>query len=447
MSTSSIFKAYDIRGIYPGEINEEIVYKIGQAYVEFVKPKIVVVGKDVRISSPSLCKALINGILDAGVDVVDIGTISTDMLYFTVAKYGYDGGLIVSASHNPREWNGVKMVKAGAAPISADTGIIAIRDIVLKGEIKKAKTVGTVQKKDIWDDYVQHVLSFVDSSKIKPLKVVMNANFGMAGVAATKICKNLPIEIVPLNFEPDGNFPKGRPDPLIPENRVETSELVRTSKADLAVAWDADADRCFFFDEHGCFVPGVIITALLAESFLLKHPGEKILHCPRVVWPVIDTVLKYGGIPLENKVGHSFFKERMRKENAIFGGEMSAHYYFRDNFYADNGMIPMLLIFEFLGMQEKKFSELVHPFFEKYFFSGEINFQVEEKEELLQMLEKKYSDGKISHLDGLTIEYDDWRFNIRPSNTEPLVRLNIEAKSQKLMEEKREELSEFIKKR
>ncbi|MBN1325661.1 phosphomannomutase/phosphoglucomutase [Candidatus Falkowbacteria bacterium] len=443
---SEIFKAYDVRGIYPKEIDEDAVYKIAQAYIKTFKPaRAVVLGKDVRISSPSLWQSAAKGITDAGCDVIDIDTISTDMLYFAVAHYDYGGGITISASHNPKEYNGMKFVRENSVAVSADTGIMDMKEEVLKNEQIIEPEKGEIIKKDILDDYIKHCLSFIDISKIKPMKIVANANFGMAGVALKKLLVNLPIEIIPLNFEPDGNFPKGRPDPSLAENREETEQLIIKEKADLGVAYDADADRCFVFDEKGRAVDGYFLTAILAEYFLQKSPGEKIISDPRLVWAVKDTVLGNNGVYIMNKPGHAFIKDRLRSEDAIFAGETSGHFYFRDNFYCDNGMIPLLIILEILSQKNIKMSELVRPFREKYFISGEINKKVKDPDKILEAIEKKYKDGRIEYIDGFSCEYADWRFNIRKSNTEPLIRLNIEAKSQKLVEEKEKELIKLIK--
>ncbi len=440
----AIFKAYDIRGIYPTEINEETVYRTAQAYAAFVKPKEVVLGKDVRISSPSLWEAAARGMTDAGVNVIDIGTISTDMLYFAVARYGFDGGITISASHNPREYNGMKVVREKAIPISSDTGLQDILEIALKSEGIVEKKKGETVKKDIMEDYLNHVRSFIDIGRVSPLKVVANANFGLAGEVVKRLTGDIPLEIVEINFTPDGNFPKGRPDPLIPQNRQETISKIDETGADFGVAWDADADRCFFFDEAGEFIEGYFITALLAKIILKKYPGSKIIFDPRLTWANIDTVTENGGIPIINKCGHSFFKDRMRREDAAFAGEMSAHYYFRENFYADNGMIPFMMMLEALSVSGSTLSQLLSPLRSKYFVSGEINKTVNSAQKIIDLLEDKYRDSTIDHIDGLSIEYPDWRFNLRPSNTEPLLRLNLEAKSSDLMEEKRDEIVRLI---
>lgn len=444
---SEIFKGYDVRGIYPKEIDENIVYKIAQAYVKVFNPaRAIVLGKDVRISSPSLWQAAAKGITDAGCDVIDIDTISTDMLYFAVAYYDYGGGITISASHNPKEYNGMKFVRENSVAVSADTGIMDMKEEVLKNEQIIEPEKGEVSKKDILDDYVKHCLSFVDVKAIKPLKIVANANFGMAGIALKKMLADLPIEIVPLNFEPDGNFPKGRPDPMIPENRKETTELIKSSGANLGVAWDADADRCFIFDENGEVVDGYYLTAILTKILLSKNKsGEKIIYEPRLSWAVKDAIAEFGGIPIYNKVGHAFIKDRMRRDNILFAGEITGHFYFRDNFFCDNGMIPLLIILETLSRDGAKISDLAKPYREKYFISGEINTKVKDPDKIINTVMKKYSDGTVDLIDGVGVEYKEWRFNLRKSNTEPLIRLNIEAKSQELVDEKVKELTKLIK--
>jgi phosphomannomutase len=448
----SIFKAYDIRGIYPEEINELDAYKIAAAFCDYLQPKEVVIGCDVRLSSPALKRAAMKAVTDKGIKVIDVGTISTDMLYFSVANYGYSGGFSLTASHNPKEYNGMKIVREESKPISSDTGLFDIRDMALKMEVDKAvldeePNAALIEKKDILADYAAKVKSFADFSKFKKFNIVANANFGVAGRALDKVLEGTEINIAKLNYEPDGNFPKGRPDPLIPENRTEMSELVKSSGADFGVAWDADADRCFFFTEKGEFIEGYFITALIAKIALEKHPGAKIVHDTRLTWAIEDVVKANGGIDIPTKAGHSFIKERMRREDAIFGGEMSAHYYFRDYFYCDNGMIPLVLMLDFLSGQEKTLSEIMHEkFWQKYFVSGEINNQVADVQAVIAKAEKIYAPGavKVDHTDGISIDHADWRFNFRGSNTEPVIRLNVEAKSQALMEEKRDELLALV---
>lgn len=441
----AIFKAYDIRGIYPQEIDEEVAYKVGQAYAKLIKPKEVVLGHDVRLSGPALFTALKNSLTDSGVNVIDIGLASTDMMYFAVAHYGYDGGLMVTASHNPREYNGFKMVRQKAMPISGDTGIMNIRDLVLADYHKKSSKAGEVIKLDVLDDYIKKVLSIVDLGKIKPIKLLANLNFGAIAKNLKQLAKFLPLKIVWLNEEPNGDFPKGRPDPLIPENRQESIELVKKNKADLGVAWDSDADRVFFIDETGRFLSGYFTTAVLAEYLLKRQPKAKIVVDTKLNWAAIDTVARAGGLALPNKTGHSFFKERMIAEDAIFGGEISGHYFFKDFFYLDNGLMPLALILEMLSTSGKKLSEIYQPYFEKYFAIEETNFTVADVGQVLEAIDNKYHDGKVSKLDGLAIEFPDWRFSVRASNTEPLVRLNLEARSKELMDDKKKELMELIK--
>ena len=457
----NIFKAYDIRGIYPEEINELDVYKIAKAFCSFVKPSEVVVGCDVRISSPSLKKAAMRAITEEGIKVIDVGTISTDMLYFSVANYGYASGFSITASHNPKEYNGMKIVREKSIPISSDSGLFEIRDMakqisadesVLTRELNEA----LIEKKDILNDYLQKIRSFADLSKFKKFKIAINANFGLAGNIATDLLGEAGIELIKLNCTPDGTFPKGRPDPLVPENRDELSSLIKDSNADLGIAWDADADRCFFFTEKGEFIEGYFITALLAKILLTRHPEEKIIHDTRLTWAIEDTCKENGGQNIPTKAGHSFIKERMRKENAILGGEVSAHYYFRDYFFCDNGMIPVVMLLEFLSLQEKTLSETMDElFWKKYFVSGEINTKVKDIQKVVENLKSLYIENasKVDDQDGISLDFVDsenwensWRFNIRPSNTEPLIRLNVEAGSQKLMEQKRDELIKIIEK-
>jgi phosphomannomutase len=447
----AIFKAYDIRGIYPGEIDELIIYKTAKAYCEFVKPKEVVIGCDVRISSPSLKKAAMKAVTDQGIKVIDVGEISTDMLYFSVAHYGYAGGFSITASHNPKEYNGMKFVREKSYPISSDTGLFEIRDLArqmdAEEDILGEPDYALVEKKDVLEDYLDKIRTFADFSNFKKFKIAANANFGLAGKVAEKLLAGTGIEIAKLNFEPDGNFPKGRPDPLIPSNRDEISRLVVEKGADFGVAWDADADRCFFFTEKGEFIEGYFITALLAEIFLKRKTGQAIVHDTRLVWAIKDIVEKDGGRDVPTKAGHAFIKERMRKEDAVFGGEMSAHYYFRDYFYCDNGMVPLVMMLEFLSETGKTLSAVMgEMFWDKYWVSGEINSPVSDVKETIEKSRALYAAGaeKIDETDGISIEFPDWRFNLRGSNTEPVIRLNVEARSKELMEEKRDELLKII---
>jgi len=444
-----IFHAYDIRGIYPSEINEEVVYAIAKGYVCIFKPLDVVIGRDVRISSPSLKESLIKGFLDSGVNVIDIGEITTDMLYFAVGNYNYSGGIIVSASHNPGEYNGLKMVKEKATAISSDTGLFDIRESIKNGKDKEilSRKRGTYERREILNDYIEHVLSFIDKSSIRKLSFVGNANFGFVSKPIRIIVDQLHLNLIPLNFTPDGSFPKGAPDPMLTTNRAETEELIRNSNVDFGVAWDADADRAMFFDEKGGFISGAYITAFLSKIMLEKYgKNNKIILDPRVIWPTLKAVNEMGVYPIISKCGHTFMKDRMRSEDALFAGEMSAHYYFRDNFYADNGIIPFLLILENLSKENKKFSEIISPFMEGHYMSGELNYPVQNIQGVKEKIRSRFgSAGKEDFTDGYSVETDAWRFNIRSSNTEPLMRLNVEAKKKEVFEKMLREIKEIIK--
>jgi len=444
-----IFRAYDIRGVYPTDIDEEAYYRIAKAYTLLFHPKTVVVGRDARVSSAQLSESLISGFVDAGVDVIDIGGITTDMLYFAVGAYDYSGGIVVSASHNPKEYNGAKMVREKAAAISSDTGLFDIRDALKAGKDKEVKSdkQGTVKEKDVLDDYLKHVLSFVDTSVIEPFTFVGNANFGYVCFPASALVKQLGLNLIPLNFVPDGTFPKGPPDPMLPENRIETERLTKSSGASFGVAWDADADRCMFVDETGKFISGAYTTALLADILLTKFGNDnRIIFDPRVIWPALKVCEQHGARPIISKGGHAFMKERMRKENAIFHGVMSGHYYFRENFFADNGVIPFLLVMEHLSKTGKPFSELMRPYMEGHFMSGELNYHVKDIKKVIADVKQKFAkDGKEDFTDGYSLESSDWRFNIRPSNTEPLLRLNIEARQAGLVEKIKAEIEAIIK--
>lgn len=444
----NIFKAYDIRGVYPTEIDEETYYRIAKGYVFVFRPKVVVVGCDARLSSPSLKKALIDGLLDSGVDVVDIGGITTDMLYFSTGAYGFSGGIIVSASHNPGQYNGIKMVREGATAISSDTGLLDIRDALKQEKDKSlaATSRGSLQEKDVIEDYVKHVLRFVEKESIKPLTFVGNANFGYVGKTVTRLVDTLHQRLIPLNFEPNGAFPKGPPDPMLAENRAETTALTKQHHADFGAAWDADADRVMFFDENGEFISGAYTTALLAKIMLEKHGAKnKIIIDPRVIWPALKAISETGGYPIVAKSGHAFMKDRMRAEDALFAGEMSAHYYFRDNFYADNGIVPFLLVLEHLSRTGKKMSEIVKPFIEGHYMTGELNYRVNDSKAIIRNVEKRFEGrGKEDYIDGYSVEADSWRFNIRESNTEPLLRLNVEAKTSETLKTISNEVEEII---
>lgn len=443
----SIFKAYDVRGIYPDNLDEDIAYKIGQAYASYVKPMTeVMVGHDVRVHSEQLKKSLIQGLLDAGVNVVDVGLISTDMLYFTVGYYKLAGGITVTASHNPPEWHGMKMIREKVIPLNGEAGIYQIRDLVAEGYSYTSEIKGNLRHLDIYNDYCDYLLTWIKPETIKPLKVVVNPNFGFAGKIFEKIVERgkLPIEIIPLNGEPDGTFPKGRPDPMIPENRTEFENLVKSTGADLGIAWDADADRVFFCAEGGTFLSPYYLNTLLIKQMLKKYPGEKVIYDPRYTWATIETIKDSGGIPILERVGHTYIKERMREENAIFSGEASGHTYYRDFWYADCGMIPALQLLEYLSEHETKLTDALKPIMNKYVMSEEVNTKVADVQKKMEEVAEKYSDGEISRLDGVAIEYPEYRFCVRPSNTEPLLRLTLEATSKELMEQKRDKVLELI---
>ena len=444
----SVFRAYDIRGVYPDDIDEEGYQRIAKAYVYLFKPKTVVVGMDARLSSPPLKAALTEGFLEAGVDVVDIGKITTDMLYFAVGAYDYSGGVVVSASHNPKQYNGMKLVREKVAAISSDTGLFDIRDVLKEGEDASVKSDkrGTLTERDILDDYLRHVLKSIDRSVIKRFRFIGNANFGYVSRAVAKLVQELGLDMIPLNFEPDGTFPKGPPDPMLPGNRAETEKLVKDEHTDFGVIWDADADRVMFVDEGGQFVSGAYVTAFLADILLEKYGHDNaIIFDPRVIWPTLKVVNEKGGRPIISKGGHAFIKDRMRKENALFAGEMSAHYYFRDNFYADNGIIPFLLVLEHLSQLNKPFSEMMAPYMAGHYMSGELNYKVKDIEKVIAAVKAKFhNEGTEDYTDGYSLDTPEWRFNIRPSNTEPLLRLNIEARKDGLVEKIKSEIEQLI---
>ncbi len=444
----SIFKAYDVRGLYPAEINEEAARLIGRGFVCYLQAKRIAVSRDMRLSSPSVAAAFIDGARAQGADVVDYGMMGTDMMYFAVARDGHDGGAQITASHNPKEYNGIKLVRREAFPLSGDAGIGDIRDMIASGRLPpEAATRGSLSTMDVIDDYVKHVLSFIDPAIVKPFNVVLDAGSGIAGMVAPRLFDKLPCHVTTLCFEVDGTFPNHEANPLIEENRRDIVERVVADEADIGIAWDGDADRCFFIDGNGEFIAGDFITALLSEAFLLKHPGAKVVYDVRASYAVKDIVAKYGGTALMNRVGHAFFKRRMREEGAIFGGEVTGHYYFRDNFFADNGFIPALLILELMSRKGQTLAELLAPLREKYFISGEINTRVSDMHTVqakIDGLAAKYTSGRVYSLDGVSAEFDDWHFNVRASNTEPMLRLNLEATTRQKMEEKRDEVLGFI---
>ncbi len=447
MLDPKVFKAYDVRGIYGIELDEDGARAIGRAFVEVFGPKRIAVGHDMRLSSPSMAEAAIAGAAEAGADVLELGLVATEMVYFAVGELGLDGGIVVTASHNPKDYTGLKIVRAGALPVGGESGLLEIRDRAMADPaIAERLTPGQVQPYDIWEQYVERVLSFVDVEAIKPLKVVIDAGNGMAGVMLPPVLERLPqLEVVRYYFEPDGTFPNHLPNPLLPENREFIIGKTLEEQADFGAAFDGDADRCFFVDDSGEFVPGDFATALFAELVLAKEPGAKIIYDVRASWAVPQTIERAGGVPLINRVGHAFIKQRMREEHAAFGGEVSGHYYFRDFSQADSGVVPFLLMLQLLSQRGQKLSEILRPFRERFFITGELNTPVEDVDATLGKLEERFgAEGRVTHLDGLSVEADDWHFNVRPSNTEPLLRLNLEALDEALMERKRDEVLAVI---
>jgi len=446
-----VFKAYDVRGIYPEELDEAGAEAIGRAYVEEFEPRRLAVGRDMRLSSPAMQEALMRGAAAAGADVVDLGLVGTEMLYFAVGSLELEGGAMVTASHNPKEYTGFKLVRRGALPVGSESGLLAVRDRALaaspaSGERRPVRDRrGRVEPYDVWPAYVERVLSFVDLPAIAPLRVVIDAANGMAGAMLPPVLDRLPVETVRCYFEPDGAFPNHEPNPLLPENREFVVQRTLEEGADLGVAFDGDADRCFFVDERGDFVPGDFATALFAESVLEKEPGARIVYDVRASRAVPETIERAGGVALVERVGHAFIKARMRAEGAAFAGEVSGHYYFRDFSQADSGVIPFLLMLELISKRGRRLSEILAPLRQRYFITGEINTPVADVPLKLQELKERFGrGGRVSHLDGLSVDFEDWRFNVRPSNTEPLLRLNLEATSQELMERKRDEVLALI---
>ncbi len=441
-----VFKAYDVRGIYPDEIDEEGAEAVGRAYVEQFEPRRIAVGRDMRLSSPRMQEAVIRGAADAGADVLDLGLVGTEMVYFAVGSLGLDGGIAVTASHNPKEYTGMKIVRRGALPVGGESGLFDVRERALADREPAPRAgSGQVEAYDIWPAYVERVLSFVDVTAMHPLRVVIDAANGMAGTMLPPVLERLPVDVVRCYFEPDGSFPNHEPNPLLPENREFIVRKTLEEKADLGVAFDGDADRCFFVDDTGAFVPGDFATALLAQAVLAKEPGAKIIYDVRASRAVPETIERAGGVALINRVGHAFIKHRMRKEDAAFGGEVSGHYYFRDFTQADSGVVPFLLMLDLVSRSGRRLSEILAPLRERHFITGEINTPVADVALKLQELKERYaSEGRVSHLDGISVDADDWHFNVRPSNTEPLLRLNLEADSRALMERKRDEVLQLI---
>jgi len=447
MNKLTCFKAYDIRGQLGTELDESVAYRIGRAYAEFLKPKNVVLGGDIRLTSESLKAALSEGIRDAGADVLDIGMVGTEQVYFATSHLQADGGIEVTASHNPIDYNGMKPIREGSRPISSDTGLLDIKRMAEENDfspIDAARRGGYAQV-SIMQEYLDHLCGYVDLQAIKPIKLVMNAGNGAAGPVVDAIearfkSLQLPIEIIKMHNTPDGSFPNGIPNPLLPENRGSTIDAVLQHGADMGIAWDGDFDRCFMIDEKGNFIEGYYIVGLLAEAFLLKTPGAKIIHDPRLTWNTIDVAAKNGGQAIQSKTGHAFIKERMRAEDAVYGGEMSAHHYFRDFFYCDSGMIPWLLVMELISSSGRPLSDLVRAMVEAYPSPGEINRTIADPAEAIRQVKQHYEAEAlvIDEIDGISMEFTDWRFNLRMSNTEPVVRFNVETRGDKELLEQRQ---------
>jgi len=444
MLDPKVFKAYDVRGLYGAELDEEGAYAIGRAFVEQFELGRIAVGRDMRLSAPAMAAAVREGAADAGAEVLDLGLVGTEMTYFATGELRLDGAVMVTASHNPKQYTGMKIVRAGALPVGGESGLLDIRDRAVAARWRDTAR-GEVREVDIWPQFVDRVLSFVDVDAIQPLRVVIDAANGMAGAMLPPVLARLPmLDVVACYFDPDGSFPNHEPNPLLPENREFIVRKSREEGADFGVAFDGDADRCFFVDDSGEFVPGDFTTALFAELMLAREPGAKVIYDVRASWAVPETIEAAGGVPLVNRVGHAFIKQRMREEHALFGGEVSAHYYFREFSQADSGTIPFLLMCELVS-RRGKLSEVLRPFRERYFITGEINTPVANVGAKLDELETIYGrEGEVSHLDGLSVDGDGWHFNVRPSNTEPLLRLNLEALSESLMEQKRDEVLAVI---
>ena len=435
MTPLSCFKAYDIRGQLGNELNEDIAYRIGRACGEYLKPEKMVVGGDIRLSSESLKQSISKGLMDAGVDVIDLGMTGTEEIYFATSYLKVDGGIEVTASHNPIDYNGMKLVREDSKPISGDTGLKEIQHLAELNNFPPVERKGSITKQSCMKPYIQHLLSYIDLENIKPIKLVVNAGNGSAGPVIDAIeeefkRQQIPASFIKIHHQPDGSFPNGIPNPLLPENRFDTQDAVIKHQADMGIAWDGDFDRCFLFDEKGDFIEGYYIVGLLAEAFLAKKPSEKIIHDPRLTWNTIDIVKSNGGTPVLCKTGHAFIKERMRKENAVYGGEMSAHHYFRDFAYCDSGMIPWLLVAGLISQKTLPLSKMVENRIITFPSSGEINFKIKDPTAAINRIIKKYKPDalNINKTDGISLEFESWRFNLRSSNTEPVVRLNVESK-------------------
>lgn len=446
MGKLTCFKAYDVRGQLGTELNVDIAYRIGRAFGQFLKPKSVVVGGDVRLTSNELKSAVTNGLLDSGVDVIDLGLTGTEEVYFATSFLKTDGGIQVTASHNPMDYNGMKLVREGSRPISADTGLADIQRLAEENNFPVVEKRGVYTQQSVQGEYVEHLLSYIDLTKLTAKKLVINSGNGAAGhiidaIEAQFKAKQVPVEFVKVHNNPDGNFPNGIPNPILHENREDSIKAVLANNADMGIAFDGDFDRCFLFDEKGGFIEGYYVVGLLSEAFLAKNKGARIIYDPRLIWNTEELVTQSGGVPVMSKSGHSFIKEKMREVDAIYGGEMSAHHYFRDFFYCDSGMIPWLLTLELLCTSGKSLSQLVGARLEKYPSPGEINSKLSDAKAAIERVKAAYSDAKIETLDGISVEYENWRFNLRSSNTEPVVRLNLETRGDKqLMQQKTDEI-------
>lgn len=430
MSAITCFKAYDLRGRIPTELNQDVAYRVARAYAEFLKPRRIVVGRDIRLSSAELAGAVLRGLVDSGVDVLDIGLCGTEGVYYATSALGVDGGIMVTASHNPPDYNGMKFVREQSKPISGDTGLHDIRRLAEADHYSPAAKPGRVEHVDVMPRYIEHLLSYVELPKLRALKIVCNAGNGGAGLVIDRLAPHLPFEFVKLFNEPDGTFPNGVPNPMLEQNRRPVIEAMRRHGADLGIAWDGDYDRCFFFDEHGTFIEGYYIVGLLASVFLRRYPGAKIVHDPRLTWNTLDIVRTFGGRAVLSKSGHAFIKQVMREHDAVYGGEMSAHHYFRDFAYADTGMVPWLVLAQVLGESGKSLSQLVGERMRMFPASGEINRRVPDGAAAIAAVQARYQPlaHAVDFTDGLSLEFDMWRLNLRSSNTEPLIRLNVESR-------------------
>jgi phosphomannomutase len=451
-----IFKAYDVRGIYPDQLDEKLAYRVGRAFARVLagfkegssngdaSGLRVVVGHDMRLHSPALAREFCSGLSDEGCHVLFLGMVGTEMVYYAIGSRGFDGGASVTASHNPKAWAGFKLLREGALALSGDEGIQDVRRLVESEEFAGSNGKGNITEVDVYEEFQHFALDFIEAERIRPMEIVLDGGNGMAGPMIGPILDSFPIAEDRLYFEPNGEFPDHEPNPLLEKNRKLIMDTVLDRGAELGIAWDGDADRCFFIDDEGKFVPGDFLTALLAEAVLSKEPGAPIVYDVRASRAVPDTIERAGGRAVINRVGHAFFKKRMREEGAAFGGEVSGHYYFRDFWFADSGVLPALLVLELLSVKEKTMAELLAPYRERYFISGEINSEVEDKDGKMRELAGRYADGRITWLDGVSVDYDDWHFNVRPSNTEPLLRLNLEAFTNEAMEARTEEVLRII---